>query len=53
MELSAAPEALMPVRAARDKLRGKSEGKGVHAVSVQGNKELKWRTHGSAPSAIQ
>ena len=35
MELSAAPEALVTVRAARDKVKGKSEGKGEPPVSNQ------------------
>ena len=36
MELSSVPEALVTIRAARDKMKGKSEGKGEHAVSFSG-----------------
>ena len=36
MELSAVPEALVTVRAAGDKMQGKSEGKGEPAVSFSG-----------------
>ena len=33
MELSAVPEALVTIRAARDKMKGKSEGKGEGKVA--------------------
>ena len=33
MDLSSVPEALVTIRAARDKMKGKSEGKGEPAVS--------------------
>ena len=37
MELSAVPEALVTVRAARDKMKGQSEGNGEPAVPFSGN----------------
>ena len=43
MESSAVPEALMTVRAARDKMKGKSEGKGEPAVSFCATGKGKWR----------
>ena len=36
MELSFVPEAFVTIRAARDKMKGKSEGKGEPAVSFSG-----------------
>ena len=36
MELSPVPEALVTVRAAREKMKGKSEGKGEPAISFSG-----------------
>ena len=46
MELSSVPEALVTFRAARDKMKGKSEGKGEPAVSGKG--KGKWRKPNSA-----
>ena len=43
MELSSVPEALVTIRAARDKMKGKSEGKGEPAVSFSGKGKGKWR----------
>ena len=48
MELSSVPEALITIRAARDKMKGKSEGKGEPAVSFSGNGKGKWRQPNSA-----
>ena len=48
MELSAVPGALVTVRAARDKMKGKSEGKGELAVSFSGKGKGKWRKPNSA-----
>ena len=48
MELSAVPEALVTIRAARDKMKGKSEGKGEPAVSFPGKGKGKWRKPNSA-----
>ena len=46
--LSAVPEALMTVRAATDKMKGKSEGKGEPAISFSGKGKGKWRKPNSA-----
>ena len=43
MELSDVPEALVTIRAARDKMKGKSESKGGPAVSISGTGKGKWR----------
>ena len=43
MDLSSVPEALVTIRAARDKMKGKSEGKGEPAVSFSGKGKGKWR----------
>ena len=48
MELSSVPEALVTVRAARDKMKGKREGKGEPAVSISGEGKGKWRKPNSA-----
>ena len=48
MELSAVPEALVTIRAARDKMKGKSEGNGEPAVSFSGKGKGKWRKPNSA-----
>ena len=48
MDLSSVPEALMTIRAARDKMKGKSEGKGELAVSFSGKGRGKWRKPNSA-----
>ena len=48
MELSSVPEALVTIRAARDKMKGKSEGKGELAVSFSGKGKGKWRKPNSA-----
>ena len=48
MELSAVPEALMTVRAARDKMKGRCEGKGEPAISFSGKGKGKWRKPSSA-----
>ena len=42
MDLSLVPEALVTIRAARDKMKGKSEGKGELAVSFSGKGKGKW-----------
>ena len=41
MDLSSVPEALVTIRAARDKMKGKSEGKGEPAVSFSGKRQGK------------
>ena len=46
MDLSSVPEALVTIRAARDKMKDKSEGKGEPAVSFCG--KGKWRKPNSA-----
>ena len=43
MDLSSVPEALVTIRAARDKMKGKSEGKSEPAVSFSGKGKRKWR----------
>ena len=44
MELSAVPDGLMmTVRAASDKMKGKSESKSEPAVSISGKGDGKWR----------
>ena len=43
MELSTVLEVLMTVRTARDKMKGKSAGKGEPAVSFSGQDKGKWR----------
>ena len=43
MELSAVPDALMTVRAASDKMKGKSESKSEPTVSFSGKSDGKWR----------
>ena len=48
MDLSSVLEALVTIRAARDKMKGKSEGKGELAVSFSGKGEGKWRKPNSA-----
>ena len=48
MEFSAVPQALVTIRAARDKMKGKSEGKGELAVSFSGKGKGKWRKPNSA-----
>ena len=48
MELSSVLEALVTIRAARDKMKGKSEGKGEPAVSFSGKGKGKWRKPNSA-----
>ena len=48
MDLSSVPEALVTIRAARDKMKGKSEGKGEPAVSFSGKGKGKWRKPNSA-----
>ena len=48
MDLSSVPEALVTIRAARDKMKGKSEGKGELAVSFSGRGKGKWRKPNSA-----
>ena len=48
MDLSSVPEALVTIRAARDKMKGKSEGKGELAVSFSGKGKGKWRKPSSA-----
>ena len=47
MDLSPVPEALVTIRAARDKMKGKSEGKGELAVSFSGQGKGKWRKSNS------
>ena len=42
------PEAVVTIRAARDKMKGKSEGKGEPAVSFSGKGKWKWRKPNSA-----
>ena len=48
MESSAVPEALVTMRAARDKMKGKSEGKGEPTVSFSRQGKGKWRKPSSA-----
>ena len=48
MDLSSVPEALVTIRAARDKMKGKSEGKGEPAVSFSGKGKGNWRKPNSA-----
>ena len=48
MELSSVPEALVTIRAARDKMKGKSESKDEPAVSFSGKGNGKWRKPNSA-----
>ena len=48
MDLSSVPEALVTIRAARDKMKGKSESKGEPAVSFSGKGKGKWRKPNSA-----
>ena len=48
MELSFVPAALVTIRAARDKMKGKSEGKGEPVVSFSGKGNGKWRKQNSA-----
>ena len=48
MDLSSLPEALITIRATRDKMKGKSEGKGEPAVSFSGKGKGKWRKPNSA-----
>ena len=48
MDLSSVREALVTIRAARDKMKGKSEGKGEPAVSFSGKGKGKWRKPNSA-----
>ena len=48
MGLSAVPEVLMTVRAARDKMKSKSEGKDEPAVSLSGKGKGEWRKPTSA-----
>ena len=48
MELSSVPEALVTIRAARDKMKGKREGKGEPAVSFSEKGKGKWRKPNSA-----
>ena len=43
MELSLVPEALMTFHAARDKMKGKSEGQGEPGASFSGKGKGKWR----------
>ena len=48
MELSSVLEALVTIRAARDKMQGKSEGKCELAVLFSGKGKGKWRKPNSA-----
>ena len=48
MDLSSGPEALVTIRAARDKMKGKSEGKGEPGVSFSGKGKGTWRKPNSA-----
>ena len=48
MDLSSVPEALVTIRAARDNMKGKSEGKSELAVSFSGKGKGKWRKPNSA-----
>ena len=48
MDLSSVPEALVTIRTARDKMKGKSEGLGEPVVSFSGKGKGKWRKPNSA-----
>ena len=48
MDVSSVPEALVTIRAAREKTKGKSEDKGELAVTFSGKGKGKWRKPNSA-----